>query len=63
MKFVIYKDTQGHYRWRLLASNHQVIATSGEGYVDRDDCKHAIRLVTQASEATPVEESPKTMIG
>jgi uncharacterized protein YegP (UPF0339 family) len=35
----IYQDSAGEYRWRRLsAGNHQVIATSGEGYVREDHC-------------------------
>jgi uncharacterized protein len=31
-KFERYKSPNGEYRWRLRASNGQVIATGGEGY-------------------------------
>jgi Domain of unknown function (DUF1508) len=31
-KFELYKSSNGEYRWRLKASNGQVIATGGEGY-------------------------------
>jgi uncharacterized protein len=33
-QFEIYKDKKGHYRWRLLASNGESVA-SGEGYADK----------------------------
>jgi len=32
MKFVIYTDTAGEWRWRLLARNGRLIAEGGEGY-------------------------------
>lgn len=39
--FEIYKDRIGEYRWRLLANNNQVIATS-EGYASKAGCKNGI---------------------
>jgi uncharacterized protein YegP (UPF0339 family) len=32
MTFVIYKDKNKEYRWRLLARNKKIIGDSGEGY-------------------------------
>lgn len=51
--FLIYKDQAGEYRWRLQASNAKVIADSGEGYKNKADCEHGIKLV-QASNNYPV---------
>jgi uncharacterized protein YegP (UPF0339 family) len=31
----VYQDAKGEYRWQALARNNQVIADSGEGYVDQ----------------------------
>ena len=31
-KFEIYKDKSGEFRWKLVHTNGQVIANSGEGY-------------------------------
>ena len=33
-KFVIYKDTAGYYRWRLVAGNGEKVAAS-EAYVSK----------------------------
>lgn len=52
MYYTIYKDVNGHWRWRLSAANHQVIA-SGEAYANRADCEHVINLV-KASGLAPV---------
>jgi uncharacterized protein YegP (UPF0339 family) len=30
-----YQDVGGAWRWRLVAGNGQIVATSGEGYVKR----------------------------
>ena len=45
MRFQVYKDTAGKYRWRLMAGNNQIIANSGEGYERHPDCLHGIQLV------------------
>lgn len=44
-QFMLYKDTAGQWRWRLLAANSKIIADSAEGYVNRVDCIHGARLV------------------
>jgi hypothetical protein len=44
-KFEIYKDTAGKFRWRLKAPNGEIIATSGEGYESKDNCKNGIESV------------------
>lgn len=51
MRFEIFRDSAGEWRWRLRARNGEVIATSGEGYVHRRDCEHGIDLVRQSAEA------------
>jgi len=55
MKYEIYKDTRGEWRWRLKASNGQIIATSGEGYHNRSDCEHGIDLVKGSADAPVVD--------
>ena len=55
MKFYIYKDTQGLWRWRLVAANNRTIADSGESYYNKQDCLDAISLVKGAYNA-PVYE-------
>jgi uncharacterized protein YegP (UPF0339 family) len=59
MKFEIYEDAAhpGEIRWRLKAKNGQIIATSGEGYVDERDCRKAIRSVKRVNTRTPVERT------
>ena len=55
MSFEKYVDRAGEYRWRLKASNGNIIADCGEGYVNAVDRDHAIDLVKSTSAATPVE--------
>lgn len=55
MRFHVYADTGGYWRWRLLAANNRTIADSGEGYYNKQDCLSAIELVKSAYNA-PVYE-------
>jgi uncharacterized protein YegP (UPF0339 family) len=54
MHFNIYIDGSGTWRWQLVSSNGRVIADSGEGYVNKDDCLHGIGLVMDTNRNTPV---------
>ncbi len=45
MRMEKYRDRQGLWRWRLVASNGRIIADSGEGYNNEADCDHGIGLV------------------
>lgn len=53
--YVVYKDSSGEWRWQLLAANKRIIADSGEGYHNKQDCLHAIALVKDSKDA-PIEE-------
>ncbi|ALI06072.1 MULTISPECIES: DUF1508 domain-containing protein [Pseudomonas] len=62
MYFEIYRQTRGNpstgkgqWRWRLRAGNHETIA-SGEAYVNKSDCLHAVRLIKNVHDETPVKE-------
>lgn len=55
-KFEIYKDKSGEYRFRLKATNGQIIAVS-EGYKAIAGCKNGIESVKKnAADAEIVEE-------
>lgn len=55
MRFILYVDTGGYWRWRLLAANNRTVADSGEGYFNKSDALHGIELVKSAYGA-PVYE-------
>ena len=55
-KFQIYNDGKGKYRWRLRASNGEIIADGNEGYRSKDSCKHGIDLVKQQAASAEVED-------
>lgn len=50
-KFVIYADAAGEYRWRLVSSNGQTTAASGEAFFSKSNARKAAEHV-KASAAT-----------
>jgi uncharacterized protein YegP (UPF0339 family) len=54
--FEVYKDHGGEYRWRLRTRNTQVIATSGDGYKEKQSCLDAIESVKRNAADAPVKE-------
>jgi uncharacterized protein YegP (UPF0339 family) len=57
LKFETYEDKAKEHRWRLKATNGQIIATSGQGYKDKRDCEHAVDLIKKGAEKAKVEEA------
>lgn len=57
--FELYKDAKGEYRWRLVASNGQTIATSGEGYKAKDSALNGIESVKKNAPIAKIEEKAK----
>jgi len=55
-KFELYKDKSGEFRWRLVASNGQMIANSGEGYKSKDSAKSGIESVKKNAPAAAIED-------
>ncbi|HUR52757.1 MAG TPA: DUF1508 domain-containing protein [Gemmataceae bacterium] len=49
MKFEVYKDKGGEYRWRLKATNGAVMATPGQGYKALADAKSNIETVKRSA--------------
>jgi uncharacterized protein YegP (UPF0339 family) len=48
MKFELYKDRGGEFRWRLMAPKGDVLATPGQGYKEKADARRGIELVQKA---------------
>lgn len=48
-KFELYQDTAGEWRWRLVVSNGNIIADSGEGYASKQGAKRGIRSVKNSA--------------
>lgn len=56
MKYHVYKDSSGEWRWRLKAANGQIIADSGQGYSSKSSCKEGIDLVKDSADADVVDD-------
>ena len=56
-KFEVYKDKAGEFRFRLKATNGEIIASGGEGYTTKAACLNGVDSVKRnAPEAEIVEE-------
>jgi uncharacterized protein YegP (UPF0339 family) len=62
MTYVFYKDQKGEWRWRLVAANGRILADSGEGYRNEQDCLEDIDRVKQSHNA-PVKSEPPAVAG
>jgi uncharacterized protein YegP (UPF0339 family) len=56
MKFVIYKDTGGKYRWRLVAGNGQTVASSGEAFGSQSNARRAAENVKDNAGSATIED-------
>ena len=56
LKFEVYKDKAGEFRWRLKAANSSTLATGGQGYKAKADAQNGVELVKKSGTdaATPV---------
>jgi uncharacterized protein YegP (UPF0339 family) len=59
MRFELYRDSAGGWRWRLRSQNGNVVADSAEAYVRREDCEHGIDLVKGSATAPTVDMTLK----
>jgi uncharacterized protein YegP (UPF0339 family) len=55
-KFEVYQDKGQHFRWRLIASNGQVVAASSGAYATKGDCEKAIDVVKKGAPKAEVSE-------
>ena len=46
-KFEIYQDKAGEYRFRLYASNGELLCISEDGYASKDSCKKGIQSIAK----------------
>lgn len=57
MKFVVYADSSGEYRWRLVARNGQTVASSGEAFDSKYNARRAAENVRDNAGSATVEEA------
>ncbi len=55
-KFEVYQDKAGEYRFRLKATNGQVIATS-EGYTSKANCLNGVESVKKNAVDAKIEDA------
>ena len=48
MKFELFKDKAGDFRWRLKATDGTVLALGGQGYKTQDDAKSGLEFVKKS---------------
>ena len=58
MKWEVYKDKAGEYRWRLVAANGEIVAAS-EGYKNKKDAIETINTIKEFARRAYVEEVEK----
>jgi uncharacterized protein len=56
MTFQIYADASGKYRWRLVSSNGQTVASSGESFASRANARRAAENVKTGAGSATIEE-------
>ena len=57
MSYEIYLGVDGHWWWRLFASNGRVIAHATQGHATADLCRAEIELVKTSGSAQVAESS------
>jgi uncharacterized protein YegP (UPF0339 family) len=55
MKFEVYKDARGEFRWRLRHQNGNILATASEGYSSKASCLKCIENVQNSGSAEIVQ--------
>jgi uncharacterized protein YegP (UPF0339 family) len=56
MKFEIYADSGGGFRWRLVAANGQTVATSGEAFASKANATRAAENVRDNTGSAQIVE-------
>jgi uncharacterized protein YegP (UPF0339 family) len=55
-KFVIYADRSNSYRWKLVASNGQTVASSGESFASKANARRAAEAVRDSAGKAQIME-------
>lgn len=56
LRFQVYQDQAGEYRWRLVAGNGEVMGDGAEGYTLRKDVHRALDRVRGGTATAEVED-------
>jgi hypothetical protein len=55
-RFELFVDSAGEWRWRLVASNEEIIASSGEGYSTKQGAERCIQSVKRGAPVADIED-------
>jgi uncharacterized protein YegP (UPF0339 family) len=53
--FEVFQDNAGEWRWRLVATNGNIIADSGEGYRSKQGVKRGIESVKRSAAGADIQ--------
>jgi len=56
-RFELFRDRADEWRWRLVASNGEIIADSAEGYASKQGAKRGIESVKRVAEDAAVVDA------
>ncbi|MEO7118576.1 MAG: DUF1508 domain-containing protein [Candidatus Limnocylindrales bacterium] len=57
MKFELYQDASGGWRWRARATNGQLTASSGEAFASKSNAKRSIEAFKKAAGDAEIVET------
>lgn len=55
MKYKIYRDKKGEWRWKAIVKNGRIIADSAEGYKRRYGCHKSLIAFRNMAMYAPIE--------
>jgi uncharacterized protein YegP (UPF0339 family) len=58
MRFIVFKDEPGVYRWHAVAPNGRKVATCGEGFHSRSNAIRAVRRFIASAGAFAQSDEP-----
>lgn len=59
MKFELYEDKAGQWRWRLVAKNGRTVADGGEGYHSQGNARRAVKAFRHCVTSATIVVVPK----
>lgn len=62
LRFEVYKDRGGYWRWKLIANNGKLIADSGEGYASEYNAVRAAARTKELAPQAPVKRPDGTTL-
>jgi uncharacterized protein YegP (UPF0339 family) len=58
-KFEIYEDNAKAFRWRIKASNGQIVAAANKGYKEKAACEKVVEVIKKGAPKAEVVEEKK----